>query len=125
MEDAPYRNTRSSSSGSKTTNWKETELMSLDPQTPQTVSRIPSSISPKNSAKRQRTSSGHLITNSVGDIRNFFTHVAEGNSPITANFNSLKASQSADKAQKRPSQPSVAIKSSQKRLQFNNVLSES
>ena len=75
--DGPYRNTRSSagSQGKNTDRYghfddylDNTEVFNDE----QTYSK--ESLTPKNSKKeRVRTPSGHLISKSVGDIRNFFS----------------------------------------------------
>ena len=81
MEDGPYRNTRSSAGSSSKTSEKINNLKEPCDKVNEKSTPL-SNISAK---ERVRTLSGHLISNSVGDIRNFFDR--KDNSPFATPLN--------------------------------------
>ena len=72
MEDAPYKNTRSSAGSLNKSSYGQGEQEVSEP--PVFEDKLLQSTPKTNSDKRirNRTPSGHVLTNSVGDIWNFF-----------------------------------------------------
>ena len=82
MEDGPYRNTRSSAGSLNQSTEKGGHFENLDSTNLEVFQNNITPNTPKNrevnTREQVRTPSGHLITNSVGDIRNFFDKSTPG-----------------------------------------------
>ena len=85
MEDAPFKNTRSSTSSlgaSGSVRKSRGSLESENSEVFENQNLVNEEKHCERPSRHNRTPSGHLLTNSVGDIRNFFHQFAEGHTPF-------------------------------------------
>ena len=98
MEDAPFKNTRSSTSSLGASGSVRKSRGSLESENSEVFENQNLVNKEKHCERPSRhnwTPSGHLLTNSVADIRNFFHQFAEGHTPFSSSKAIVNSSQTA------------------------------